>query len=221
MGPPLGIFGGTFDPVHLGHLRMAQELADALALVEVRIVPAAQPPHRAQPRCTAQQRLDMLRLAIADNPLFVLDPCELERNGPSYTVDTLTELRASLGPESPLCLFVGADAFNGLPGWHRWESLIRLAHLVIAHRPGASLQLSSLAEPLQQLWQRHHTTDPRQLHRQAAGCLLQHRITALDISASQIRHLLHQGKSCRYLLPEPVRDYIDQHHLYESPPHAS
>lgn len=216
MNLPIGILGGTFDPIHFGHLRMAEELAEALGLAQVRIIPAAQPPLRGRPQCSPQQRCDMLRLAIAGNPMFVLDPCELQRDGPSYTVDTLTALRADVGPDSPLCLFVGADAFNGLPAWHRWESLITLAHLVVAHRPGASLQPAAMTEPLRRLWQNHHTAQPRALQQRAAGCLLQHRITALDISASHIRSLLLQGKSCRYLVPEPVREYIDQHHLYES-----
>jgi len=218
---PIGIFGGTFDPVHFGHLRMAQELAEALALDTVRLVPAAVPPHRGRPRCIAQQRREMLKLAIADNPLFVLDSCELERDGPSYTVDTLTALRASVGPDVPLCLFVGADAFNGLSTWHRWESLIDLAHIVVAHRPGASLAVDALPQALQTLWHERHTTRAASLHQAPAGRLLQHRITALDISSSAIREALHAGRSCRYLLPEAVRHYIHTHHLYESPLHES
>jgi len=221
LGSPIGIFGGTFDPVHHGHLRMAQELGEALALDQVRFIPAAVPPHRGHPHCTPQQRCDMLRLAIAENPLFVLDTCELERHGPSYTVDTLTTLRATVGSNTPLCLFVGADAFLGLHTWHRWEDLIALAHVVVAHRPGASLQPETMPEPLRELWQRHYSQYPQQLQQQAAGKILQHRITGLDISASNIRQQLHQGKSCRYLLPDSVRDYIHHHHLYESHAHES
>ena len=135
---PLGIFGGTFDPVHLGHLRLAEEAAEALELASVRWIPAGWPALRGAPRVAAAQRLEMVRLAIAGNPRFELDSAEVEAAQPSYTVPTLERLRQSdcIGSERPLVLLVGADAFAGMAGWHRWESLFELAHVGVAHRPG-------------------------------------------------------------------------------------
>lgn len=132
---PLGLFGGTFDPVHLGHLRLAEEAREALGLASVRWIPAGQPPHRGAPRLSGAHRLAMVRLAVAGNPAFQVDGAEVESPGPSYTVTTLERLRRELGPEQPLVLLLGADAFAGLPGWHRWQALLGLAHLVVLHRP--------------------------------------------------------------------------------------
>ncbi len=131
----IGIFGGTFDPVHFGHLRPALEVQQALGLDEVRFIPAGQPPHRDMPHATAPQRLSMLQTAIEDQPGFAADEREIQREGPSYMVDTLALLREELG-QIPLCLILGYDAFLGLPAWHQWHRLIELAHLVITHRPG-------------------------------------------------------------------------------------
>ena len=210
----IGIFGGTFDPIHFGHLRMAQELQQDLGLAEVRFIPAANPPLRETPRTAAPLRAEMVRLAIAGNPAFHLDMRELARTGPSYTFDTLSELRAELGPDAPLALLLGGDAFLGLTGWHRWQELPQLAHLVVAHRPGAVPDPAHLPPALQALWQQSASTDSAELHTCAAGKIFLQRITALDISASAIRQALHQGRCPRYLLPEPVLEYLRTHQLY-------
>jgi len=154
----IGILGGTFDPIHFGHLRMAQELAESLGLDEVRFIPAARPPHRAQPHGAAEARAEMVRLAISGNPRFVLDTREFERDGPSYMVDTLSCLRAEVGDDTPLCLLLGADAFLGLPTWHRWRELFQLAHVVVAHRPGVVLDTASpgMSPELRAEWQQRH-----------------------------------------------------------------
>lgn len=210
----IGILGGTFDPIHYGHLRLAQELQQALGLAEVCFVPAASPPLRAAPRTPAALRAEMVRLAIAGNPAFRLDLRELARSGPSYTYDTLSELRAELGPDVPIALLLGGDAFLGLTGWHRWQELTNLAHLVVAHRPGAVPDPERMAGPLRALWQARACNDPAELHRHPAGKIFVQRITALDISASAIRAALQQGQSPRYLLPDAVLDYISEQHLY-------
>lgn len=214
MQAPTGILGGTFDPIHFGHLRMAQELYEELDLAEVRFVPAAIPPHRTAPQIDAGHRTAMVRLAIAGNPAFALDTRELARPGPSYSFDTLTELRDELGTRAPLCLLIGGDAFLGLPTWHRWQELLALAHLVVAHRPGATPSKAAMPAELQVLWRQHGTDEPAELRASPAGRILRQRITALDISASAIRDMLHRGRSPRYLLPETVCDYIRTHHLY-------
>ncbi len=149
----IGILGGTFDPVHFGHLRLALEAKEALALQEVRFIPVAAPPHRAPPVATFEARCTMLKLALADTPGFVLDAIEATLPAPSYTVQTLTALRASLGADPPLALLMGADAFADLTSWHQWKRLLELAHLVVATRPGTELRADRLPEPLARRWQ--------------------------------------------------------------------
>lgn len=213
---PIGIFGGTFDPIHNGHLRLAQELAVSLALKEVRFIPAGRPPHRASPAVSSEQRLEMVRLAIADNPLFAVDEREIHKLEPCYTVNTLQELRLALGAEQPLCLLMGADQFMGLISWHDWQTLFELAHIVVAHRPGFP-QISwadSLPDALQQALKQRQVTDVHALHETPYGGILTQAITPLDISATYIRHSLQTGGSPRYLLPDVVLDYIQTHQLY-------
>lgn len=213
---PIGVFGGTFDPIHFGHLRLAEEMAEGLGLSQVRFIPAGQPPHRGAPRTAAVHRLEMVRRAIAGNPRFEVDAREVERPDPSYTVNTLTALRAELGNEQPLWLLLGADAFAGLPGWHQWQRLFALANIVVAARPGANLmQPDGLPEELKhELSQRQvpdgSATGP------AGSVVLQH-MTALDISATRIRATLARQDSARYLLPDAVLDYIHEHQLYTHP----
>jgi nicotinate-nucleotide adenylyltransferase len=212
---PLGIFGGTFDPIHFGHLRMAEELRMELELEQVRFIPSALPPHRDQPRASAQDRAAMVALAIAGNPCFALDRRELERDAPSYTVESLLELRGEFGAEIPLMLFIGSDAFFGLPGWHRWRELPALAHIVVACRPGAELREAALAPELQTLWRQCKTELVADLQTAPAGKILWRAITGLDIASSRIREAYAWKISTRYLLPEAVRDYIETHHLYQ------
>ncbi len=192
----IGIFGGTFDPVHYGHLRIATELAEALGLTELRMLPSAQPPHRDAPEVSAEQRCEMLALALEGDERLRMDDRELRRPGPSYTVDTLRELRAELGDEVPLYLLLGGDAFLSLPDWYHWRELFTLAHIVVAARPGweataMSAELAAEAEKVIFL-----------------------PLSRLDISASDIRTRLAKGLSIRYLTPDPVRRYIEEQGLY-------
>lgn len=211
----IGILGGTFDPIHFGHLRLAQELVEALPLDEVRFVPAARPPHRAEPLADAMHRAEMARIAIADNPAFSIDMREFEREGPSYMFDTLASLRADSGAEVQLYLMLGADAFLALSTWHRWQELFELAHIVVAHRPGHTLDTSSpmMCPALRNEW-RHRFCESHPEN--AAGNILTRRIAALDISSSAIRKGLGQEHSPRYLLPDAVLGYILENKLYMS-----
>ncbi|MBL8394328.1 MAG: nicotinate-nucleotide adenylyltransferase [Candidatus Accumulibacter sp.] len=213
---PLGIFGGTFDPVHFGHLRLAEEAADELALAGIRWIPAGQPALRAAPQTTARQRLAMVQLATAGNPCFAVDAAEVAAARPSYTVETLERLRStdSCGAQRPLVLLLGADAFAGLPGWHRWQSLFDLAHLGIAHRPGHPLDLARLAPALAEQCRARRRDSRTALAESPAGCIVTFAMTQLAISASRIRALLTSGSSVRYLLPDEVIAYIRHHHLY-------
>jgi nicotinate-nucleotide adenylyltransferase len=212
---PVGILGGTFDPIHLAHLRLAEELADALALFQVRFVPASVPPHRATPRVTAAHRLRMAELACADNARFLVDDRECRRPGPSYTVDTLRELRAELGAERALCLLMGVDAFLSLTTWSRWERLFELAHIVVAHRPGFSVEAGRMPDPLARQFETRTATAPSQLHEAAAGSIWLQPVTPLDISATAIRSAIRDLRSARYLIPDSVLDYIHRSSLYK------
>ena len=217
---PLGILGGTFDPIHFGHLRLAQELATGLGLGEVCFIPSGRPPHRAEPDVPAAHRLEMVRLGVFGNPLFTLDPREIHKPDPSYTVETLAELRRDLGPKQPLCLLMGTDAFLGLATWHRWQELFGLAHIAVAQRPGvSSLTRAAATMPVELRDALNHrlTHEPEALHSAPAGAIIVQAITALDISATRIREQVRSGESPRYLLPGAVLDYIETHRLYENP----
>jgi nicotinate-nucleotide adenylyltransferase len=207
----IGILGGTFDPVHYGHLRCALEVQQDCGLEQVRFMPCGQPPHRRPPAADAARRLAMLEAATCDHPGFRVDTRELRRDGPSYTVDTLLSLREEL-PDAPLCLLLGMDAFLGLPSWSRWERLIELAHLIVMCRPGADPALA--AAPLRELLQARRVESPRELRQQPAGAILLQPVTQLDISASRIRDLIARGRSVRYLLPDRVLDHIRRERLY-------
>jgi nicotinate-nucleotide adenylyltransferase len=210
---PQGILGGTFDPVHFGHLRLAEEARQALGLGRVRWIPAGRPPHRGEPGVTAEERLAMVRLAIAGHPAFILDDAEVRSQSPSYTVLTLERLRAECGPNRPLVLLMGADAFLGLAGWKRWSELFHLSHIAVATRPGHELDAAAMPEALAREYQARRAS-PDDLRQAAAGGICPFAITPLAISATGIRHTLGQGRSPRYLLPDPVLAYIQQHALY-------
>jgi nicotinate-nucleotide adenylyltransferase len=205
--------GGTFDPVHFGHLRLAQEAAEILGLERVRWVPAGQPWHRAQPKAPGKHRLEMVRLAIRRNALFELDDAEIRQTSPGYTVETLERLRATLGAARPLVLLLGTDAFRGLTSWERWRNLFELAHVFVAQRPGHSLTPGGMPSALASEWRKRAGT-PDALRARPAGSVVTYGTTALDISASAIRAHFAQSRSPRYLLPSVVLDYIQAHRLY-------
>ncbi len=201
---PMGIFGGTFDPIHYGHLRPAFELMEALRLPEVRFMPAGTPPHRGEPVADAELRLKMVASAIEGQPGFVVDDRELHREGPSYSVDTLLDLRAEYAHRS-LCLIVGMDAFLGLPKWYHWRELLQLAHVVVAHRPGWSVPDLG---PLRELLVDRGTGRVGDLHESRAGRIYIHAVTQLEIASTDIRRIVAGGGDPRFLMPDGVRKII-------------
>ena len=214
----VGLLGGTFNPIHFGHLRMAQELAGALNLSEVRFIPSANPPHKSMPTVSAKHRAAMVQLAIADNPLFKLDTRELARIGASYTIDSLISLREELSQEDKqpisLCLIMGSDAFVHLNTWARWQELLNYCHIILVQRPTASKQ-AKLPDELAVFLQDHYTEDLVDLTNNAAGYIHMQAITPLEISSTNIRNALIKKLSARYLVPEKVIDYLVKHKLYQ------
>ncbi len=202
----IGIFGGTFDPVHHGHLRSALELKELFELDHIRLIPCAQPVHRDEPSATAAQRLEMLQIALENQPNFVVDAQELERSGGSYTFHTLEKLRLDY-PNESLLLFIGSDAFNGFATWFRWRELFNFAHIVVITRPNSALN------PLDEFFKLRLTNDKSQL-KQLAGRLFFQEITQLAISATAIRGMIATKQNPRFLLPDAVLDYIFKHQLY-------
>lgn len=203
-GAPIGLFGGTFDPIHYGHLRTAFELWQSLKLAEVRFLPTGNPPHRERTLADAALRVEMVRAAIADQPGFVVDDREVRRAGASYTFDTLSEIRREF-PNRSLCLLLGMDAFLGLPNWHRWRELFDLAHVVVAHRPGWK---ASTQGPLGELMVDRGTGAVNDLHRSLAGRIYVHAVTQLEISSTELRQIIDAGRDPRFLVPDPVREII-------------
>ncbi|MGH8621949.1 MAG: nicotinate-nucleotide adenylyltransferase [Burkholderiales bacterium] len=213
---PIGILGGTFDPIHYGHLRLAEELAETLRLDEVRFVPSGTPPHRGAPAVPADHRLAMTRLAAAGNARFKVDDRETRRAGPGYTFDTLKTLRADVGEARALALLLGADAFLEFATWHQWREIFGLAHVAVAHRPGFPVErwAERMPQPLAREYSARHLQQPLAIHLSPAGGIAVVPFTALDISATAIRDMLRAGASPRYLLPAAVLEYIRSHNLY-------
>lgn len=210
-----GIFGGSFDPIHYGHLRIAEEFAEALGLDLVRLVPTANPPHRAGAVASDAQRLAMCQAAVADNPRLAVDDRELRRESVCYTIDTLSEIRAELGPKAPLAWLIGADSFLNLDRWHRWRELFDLGCLAVACRPGFDLarwQESASAPLLEQVLPRIQSLSVTPASETGTIALLP--TTPLAISSTAIRAQLAAGHSARYLLPDAVLDYAGRHLLY-------
>lgn len=213
MATAFGLLGGTFDPIHFGHLRLAQEMADALGLETVRFLPTGTPPHRNRPAASATDRLAMVRMAISGNPRFVADEHEIHKTGPCYMVDTLSALRSEAGGDTPIVLFLGMDAFAGLPTWHEWRQLFDLAHLAVARRPGSGGEERLPAELAAEFTSRR-SADPGILRASPAGRVFLHDISQLDISSSRIRAILAGGGEPRYLLPDAVLEHIHRNRLY-------
>ena len=204
------MFGGTFDPVHYGHLRTAHELLLGAELAEVRFIPCADPPHRDVPVAAADLRVAMVRAATADHPGFVVDERELHRQGPSYSVDTLGSLRADFA-ERPLCLLLGMDAFLGLPQWHRWEEILALSHLVVAHRPGWRAPTEGA---IHDLLQARRCLEPRELRLSQFGRIHVMPVTQLEIASTNLREMVRSGNDPKYLTPDSVRAIIEESNCY-------
>ena len=200
----IGIFGGTFDPIHCGHLRTGLELMEALRLDELRWVPVGNPGHRDPPRAAASLRLAMVRAAIAGQPGFVLDEREIHRAGVSYTFDTLNEIRRER-PQQPLCLLLGMDAFSGFHTWSHALEILQLAHLIVATRPGCAMPADG---PSAALLAARRATDPHDLRAAGAGLIHVRAVTSLEISSTELRDLLQRGGDPRYLVSETVRAII-------------
>lgn len=210
---PIGVLGGTFDPIHNGHLRLAMELAAELRLDHVRLIPNGQPPHRGAPGACAGQRAKWIRIAVANEPRLRLDDRELLRNGPSWTVDTLASLQADL-PGHPLCLVMGRDVFAKLPEWHEWQRLFDLAHIVLINRPDVTIELQPRARTELEA---RGSDDIAALHSRPAGLIYGYAPPPLAISSSRIRELLAAGHSPRYLLPESILTDIMDAGVYQNP----
>jgi nicotinate-nucleotide adenylyltransferase len=206
----IGILGGTFDPIHQGHLQPALEAMQTLQLASLRLMPNHIPPHRPQPVATSSQRLAMVELAAEDLTSVTVDDRELRRLTPSYTIDTLIELRREL-PDTPLCFLMGMDSLLGLPSWHRWQELTDYAHLVVAVRPGWQPELDG---ELAEFVTAHQTNSPLAVHQQLGGHLLWLQNQPFALSATELRARLAQGDSLDGLVPQKVADYIRQQGIY-------
>jgi len=205
----LALFGGTFDPIHAGHLRVCLEAGEALHACQVSLLPCASPAHRQQPIASAEQRLAMLELALAGQSYLVADRRELDRPGPTYTIDTLQEIRAEVGPDRAVILIIGADQLAQLDRWKSWQRLLDVAHLAILTRPNCAstpMHIDGFLKP--------HRAKRQELALHPAGFVTAISVTALAISASDIRRRLNHSLSVRYLVPDAVIEYLHSHALY-------
>ena len=206
----IGVFGGTFDPIHYGHLRTAFEMLQALRFTNVCFIPCGDPPHRGTTFAAAEERLAMVQAAVEGQAGFSVDDREVHRDGPSYSVETLEALRAE-NPEHSLALIIGMDAFLGLPTWHRWQELLSLAHIVVAHRPGwRAPDMGVLGDLIEQ----HGTHRVEDLHDATSGRIHIHAVTQLEISSTEIRDLIAGGRDPRFLMPDSVRAFIRRNGCY-------
>lgn len=206
----VGILGGTFDPIHFGHLRLALELYQAFDLEHIRVIPCYQPVHRKQPVASPEHRLAMARRAVAGEPILKVDDSEIRRKSPSYTIDTLLELRKK-APQVAFCILIGIDAFLGFPSWHRWQDILENAHLIVAHRPNYHLPHTGVVA---KLIKERLIEDATIIHKKIHGYILLHPITPLEISATDIRRQITMGKNARYLLPDNVYEYVKKRGIY-------
>ncbi len=217
----IAILGGTFDPIHFGHLRPAVDIVEKLSLTELRFIPSAKPPHRWQPEASAEHRLNMVKRAIKVYPKFVIDEREYHRlakdQTASFTINTVRSIRNEIGESESLGMIVGMDAFQSFTSWRDWEKILDTVHLIVASRPGYSATENRENEEVSQDWlQQRLTNDVSELHESAFGKVFFCDVTQLDISATVIRNQIDEGKSCCYLTPKKVIKYIKKHNLYES-----
>jgi len=219
----IGILGGTFNPIHFGHLRPALELVEVLRLDHLRLIPCGLPPHREAPHVGAQQRLAMVRAAAAGEAAFVVDDRELRREGPSFSLDTVVSLREEF-PQHSIALIIGADAFRGFDTWHEWRAILNVAHIVVMQRPqllSGHMQPNTAAKfdqplsaELQAVVSAHLVDKIDALHATDQGCILNQNVTQLDISSTRIRALVAAGHSARYLVPDSVWQLIKEAGYY-------
>lgn len=217
MTQPIGILGGTFDPIHHGHLRIAQEALEQCGMSQVRFMPSGTPPHRPAPLAPAKMRWEMVRLAVNGHPDFMVDVREVFRSDPCYTVDSLTALRAELGMQQPLCLILGGDAFLQLHTWHEWQQLFALAHIVVLQRAGGlplGNAMTTADEALQAEYRARLAPGAQALHEAPAGAIFVADMPALEISSTDIRRRCTDGKSIRYLVPDTVDHHIQTNRTY-------
>jgi nicotinate-nucleotide adenylyltransferase len=210
----LGVFGGTFDPIHFGHLRVALDVVEALDLERLHLIPLHVAAHRGQPLASPEQRLAMARIATRDEPRLMVDDRELRRSGPSFTVDTLRAIRIE-HPNQSICLLLGSDAFEGFLGWHEPRIIMGLAHLIVMQRPGYRLPENT---SLRALVDSRRTPTPGELHHASGGLIFFLPVTQLSISSTSIRERLYKGLSARYLTPNEILQFIESENIYSSAP---
>ena len=212
----IGLFGGTFNPIHFGHLRPAIDVADSLSLCELIFIPCGVPPHRNIPDVTAEIRFELIQTAIQNEPELKVDDREIRQKGISYTVDTLRAYRQERGKEA-ICLIIGKDAFLELHTWHNWQELLQLAHLVVLHRPGFDIHNDAvlISPALFSLIQARVTDSVHILQENSSGYINFQAVTQLNISSTRIRELVKQGKNISFLLPESVKQKISNLNLYK------
>ena len=214
--PLVGIFGGTFDPIHYGHLRVAEEIVETVGLQKMYFVPAGMPRLRHSPVASSQHRVEIVRLAIQKNPDFVLDEREIYRDGVSYSIDTVREFKQEFGEEVRLCFILGADAFIKLPEWNNWKELFNLCHFIVSSRPGYSLTLIKelLSKELREECSQRWVSNTESLKKDTSGLIFIASTTMLDISATSIRAHIAAGRSVRHLVPSVTVNYISENKLY-------
>lgn len=212
----VGMLGGTFDPIHYGHLRTAMQIKTIFAMHEMCLVPCHKPPHRDAPVGDAQRRLQMATLAVAQSPGLSIDARELEREGPSYSIDTLTSMRQELDEQTAICMLLGMDAFLGLPSWHRWRELLSCCHIIVMTRPGWQDRHADGYRELDALMASSRVENTQQLCRFRQGKIIVQEVAALDISATMIRDRIAQGLPVQGLTPDSVIQYIRQQGLFQS-----
>ncbi|MDP6197645.1 MAG: nicotinate-nucleotide adenylyltransferase [Porticoccaceae bacterium] len=208
----VALFGGTFNPIHNGHLRIATELTEVLQVEHIRIIPCAFPPHRVEPQASAGQRLAMLQAATVNQPRLVADDIELHRSTPSFSIDTVALVREQMTPQQPLFFCIGMDALNSINTWQRWEELLHHCHIVVSSRPGVEAPKSG---PVADWVEEYRCDDLRLVQKKPAGNIYFCDLTMLEISSTDIRNKIARGDSINFLTPDAVVEYIQQHHLYE------